>query len=338
MENTKLFCPNCGTENPMSAAFCKNCGADLTAAKAQVQATIEAKTKANQQAIYRQAVEMADKGNARQAAILFEQLGDYQDAHEKAVANRTLADAQDQQRLAAQQQQQYNAAMSAFNQGDLSNAANLFAQLGDYQDAQQKLGLVQNAMAQDQKQAQAQNYEQAYRAVLARANQANRSVDLLNALNELAQFGDYKDARQQSATLQAKLPAMQAAEQAKKVSHGKRNKRIAIIAGIVVVLLVIIGGGYAYHAHTVNALQTQVTAQRNSNTKSFNSLPNTTQQDIRDMVATYHGNVHDYTYSLKQKTANYNIVSYQFVGPDHSKDVLPSSGTRTYNQTAITHQ
>lgn len=338
MENAKLFCPNCGTENPMSAAFCQNCGADLTQAKAQVQARVEAQTKANQEAIYRQAVELADKGNARQAATLFEQLGDYQDAQEKAVANQTLAAAQEKKQLEAQQQQLYDNAMSAFTQGDLTNAANMFAQLGNYQDAQDKLGLVQKALADSQKRVQAQNYEQAYQATLARANQANRSVDVQIALNDLAQFGDYKDARQQSAALQAKLPAILAAEKAEKASASKRTKRIAIIAGIVVVILVIIGGGYAYHAHAVSTLKTQVAAQRGSNARSFNALPNTTQNDIRDMVATYHGNVNDYTYSLKQKTTNYNIVSYRFVGPDHSKDVLPTSGTRTYNQTAITHQ
>lgn len=338
MDNAKLFCPNCGTENPMSAAFCKNCGTDLAAAKAQVQADIEKKTKANQQAIYRQAVEMADKGNARQAAILFSQLGAYEDAAEKAVANKALADAQDKENFEAQRKQQYDSAMSAFTQGDLNSAATLFSQLGDYQDAKQKLGLVENAIAQNQQQAQAQNYEQAYRATLARANQASRSVDLRNAINDLAQFGDYQDARQQSVNLQAKLPAMLAAEQAQRATNGKRNKRIAIIAGVVVVILAIVGGVYAYQAHTASALKTQVASQRKSNTKSFKSLPNTTQQDVRDMVATYHGNVHDYTYSLKQKTANYNIVSYKFVGPDHSKDVLPKSGTRTYNQTAISHQ
>ncbi|MTV83209.1 zinc-ribbon domain-containing protein [Secundilactobacillus folii] len=41
MNNAKLFCPNCGAENAMSAKFCKNCGADLTSAKAQVQANAE---------------------------------------------------------------------------------------------------------------------------------------------------------------------------------------------------------------------------------------------------------------------------------------------------------
>ncbi|MTV83210.1 hypothetical protein [Secundilactobacillus folii] len=281
---------------------------------------------------------MADKGNARQAAILFEQLGDYQDAHEKAVANRELADAQDRENLKAQQAQQYNNAMAAFGKGDLNTAGNLFAQLGDYQDAKQKLALVQNAVAQSQQQAQAQNYERAYQTTLARANHAQRSADLRLALNDLAQFGDYKDAKQQLADLQTKLPGLLANEQSQKRARSRRNKRIAIIAGIVVVLLVVIGGGFAYHAHTVSALNKQVTVQRQANASSFNKLPSNTQQDIKDMLATYHGNVNDYTYTLKQKTANYNIVTYKFVGPDHSKDILPTSGTRTYNQTAISHQ
>lgn len=336
MDNVKLFCPNCGTENAMSADFCKNCGANLANVKEQVQAAEAQKTKVRQQALYHQAVEMADKGNARQAAMLFSQLGDYEDAQEKAVANQAIADEQEKQNQEAQRKQLYDDAMNAFTHGDLQRAGTEFTQLGNYQDAAQKLQLVQNAVAQNQQLAQAQNYEQAYQTALTRANQAQRSADLRSALVDLNNFAGYKDAREQMRQLQAKLPGMQAAEQVKKAANGKRTKQIAIIAGIVVVILAIIGGTVVYQNHTASALKTQVAAQRTSNAKSFKKLPNTTQQDLRDMVATYHGNVNDYTYSVKEKTANYTIVGYKFVGPDHSKDVLPTSGTRTYNQTAIT--
>lgn len=338
MENMKLFCPNCGAENDRQSTFCENCGADLTTAKEQVEAAEAERNKANQPVIYQHATELAEKGDFRNAAALFAKLGDYEDSREKAVANQALVDVQNQREQAAQQQQAYEAAMTAFTEGDLVRAQAGFAQLGDYEDAQQKLGLVQKALTQQQQQIQAQNQEQAYQAALDQAHGAQQSGALQNALNVLSQFSGYKDADDQVVMFAKRLAEMQAAEQAQWQAHRKQVKRIGAIVGAVVILLVIGGGWFAYHAHTVSALKIQVTQQRQSNAKSFRSLPNTTQQDIRDMVTTYHGNANDYTYSLKQKTANYNIVTYQFVGPDPSKDVLPKSGTRTYNQTAINRQ
>lgn len=338
MQTPKLFCPNCGFENPMTAQFCRNCGHNLSQVKAEMVAAQRAKTEANQQAIYQQANQMAAEGRVKEAATLFAELGDFKDAQQKAVANQVLADAQDKKDLADQQKQQYEAAMNAFTSGDLSQAATTFTQLGQYQDAPEKLKLVQNALSQRQQQQQAQDYAQAYQAALSQAKNATTATALRVALTDLTRFTGYQDADQQRAAFEAKMPSLMAAEEAQHATRSKRNRRIGIISGFILVLLIAIGGFAAYHSHTVSQLNSQVAAQRTSNEKSFNKLPNTTQQDLRDMVATYHGNVNDYTYNLKQQTTDYAIVNYQFVGPDHSKDVLPSSGTRTYNQTAISRQ
>lgn len=336
-----VFCPNCGTQNDASSTFCQNCGADLKSKQAPVQkkAPLTAEQQLiKQEAIYQHASELADKGNVKAATSLFTKLGDYKDAPEKAVANQALVEIQEQEAQELQQQGQYKNALAAFKQGNLSQAAATFSQLGDYQDSQNKLKLVQDALTKQQQQIQEQNQERAYQNVLNSAQQANNSSELEAAVDALGQFAGYKDADEQQASLSAKLPEMQAAEHAARLAHSAHVKKVIASVSAVLVVVAIFGGVFIYHSHTVNALNAQITQQRRSNAKSFATLPNTTQQDIRDMVATYHGNPSDYTYELKQKTANYNVVSYRFVGPDNSKDVLPHSGTRTYNQTAITKQ
>lgn len=340
MNTQEIYCPNCGTVNPITAKFCGNCGQDLTDAIAEVKAAADPQKQAYQQAT-------ADLAGGHLAAAVqgFRSLGGYADSPaqlEKAMARLSAQEA-------AHRTATYQKASVLFGQGELAQAAALFSQISGFQDADEKLALVQKAQAQQaaEQQAQAaqaqaqqnqQAYDQNYRDALQKASQATTTGTLKPYIDYLEQYRDYQDGAAQLNALKQRLAEMAAAEQV----NGAKRKRQGMIVGIILaVLVVVIGGGwFAYNQHQ-NAqadLQKQVAAQRTTNAKSFDQLDSKTKKNIKTMAATYHANVHDYTYKVKGETDDYQLIGFAFHGPDKTKDVMSATGTRLYGSVALYRQ
>ncbi|WP_461213260.1 zinc ribbon domain-containing protein [Lacticaseibacillus sp. GG6-2] len=333
MDNQTIHCPNCGTVNPITAKFCGNCGQDLTEAIARV-------TDPNK-AAYQAAMADLVGGNLEAAVQGFRALGGYADAPDQLEKAMARLNAQQEAHRAST----YEAATAAFGQGDLGQAASLFQQLGDYKDATQKLALVHKAQAAEMQRAQqqsaqqaAEEYERAYNTAIQNAEAAQTTANLQQYIDYLSKFAGYRDVDQQLAKFKQKYATLAVAEQQQKSANAKTGKLVAIIAAIVIVL----GGGgwfaYSQHQNAQADLAKQVTAQRQTNAKSFNHLDSQTRSNIKTMFATYHANPNDYTYKLKASTDDYQVVTYTFRGPDKTKDILPASGTRIYGEVALYRQ
>ncbi len=334
MDNQTIHCPNCGTVNPITAKFCGNCGQDLTEAIAQASDPNKAAYQAAMAALVGGKLEAAVQG--------FRALGGYADAPDQLEKAMARLNAQEEAHRAST----YETASEAFGQGNLAQAASLFEQLGAYKDAADKLKLVRKAQATELQQAQqasaeqntqqaAEEYENAYHSAIQNADAAQTTADLQQYIDYLGNFTAYRDGAQQLAKFQQKYAALAAAEQQKQAANAKTGKIIAIIAAIVIVL----GGGgwfaYSQHQSAQANLAKQVTAQRQTNAKSFNQLDSDARSNIKTMFATYHANPNDYTYKVKASTDDYQLVGYTFRGPDKTKDILPASGTRIYGQVAL---
>lgn len=333
MDNQTIHCPNCGTVNPITAKFCGNCGQDLTEAIAHVVDP--------NKAAYQAAMADLDGGRLEAAVQGFRALGGYADA--PAQLDKAMA------RLNAQQEAHrvstYEAATAAFGQGNLAQAASLYTQLGDYKDAAQKLALVRQAQTaelqqQQQQSAQqaAEEYERNYNTALQNAEAAQTTADLQQYIDYLGNYAGYRDVDQQLAKFKQKYATLAAVEQQHKAASAKTGK----LVGIIVLIVLVLGGGgwfaYSQHQSAQADLAKQVTAQRQTNAKSFNNLDSKTRQNIKTMFATYHANPNDYTYKLKAETGDYQVVTYSFRGPDKTKDILPATGTRIYGEVALYRQ
>lgn len=338
MAKQTIFCPSCGTENPLTAKFCGNCGFDLTEAAAKA---VESANKAT----YQSATTALDAGRFAEAVQGFQTLGQYADA----PAQLQKATARLNEAQAAQREAQYQQANDAFAQGNLQQAAALFSQLTGFKDAAQKLTLVQNAQAAaDAREREAalkrkaqqdqQNYDRNYHDALQKAAAATTTATLKPYIDYLGQYRDYQDGAKQIDALQRRYAELTTEEQA----VSQKRKRQAKLIGIIVAILLVLGGGgyFAYHQHqTAQAeMQKQVAAQRQTNAKSFDQLDSQARHDLKAMAGVYHANVHDYTYKVKGTTEDYTLVGYSFRGPDKTKDVLPASGTRLYNSVALYRQ
>lgn len=347
MDNQTIHCPNCGAVNTLTAKFCGNCGFDLTAVIAQAKADMAPAQPAvdPNKTAYQEAMANLEGGKLELAVQGFRALGGYADAPDQ--LEKAMARLNEQE--AARRKANYAAATDAFAQGNLNEAARLFEQLGGYEDADAKLKLVRKAQTAEVQAAQqasaeqsarlaAQEYDNNYHQALRSAEQAQTTTELKRYIDYLQQFASYQDGAEQLAKLNQRYTQLAGQEQIKKAANAKTGRLIAIIAAIVIVIGA--GGWFAYshHQSAADALQKQVVAQRDTNAKSYNKLDSKTRSNIKTMFATYHANPKDYTYKVKSTTADYTVIAYSFRGPDKTKDILPSTGTRVYGQVALYRQ
>lgn len=238
------------------------------------------------------------------------------------------------QKETASPEDRYQAALQAFSDGKLDQAEELFSKLDSYQDAPAKLKLVQKA-----KQTTAlQRKDAHYRQTLAQAQGATTTATLRSYLTELERLAggqNDSDRQAQVQALQTKYQQMVAAEKERQ----KRQQHQAKIVGIIVLIVLTLSlGGYFLYQHQQTAqadLHDRVSSQRADNAASFKHLDRKTRASLATMMQTYHANKYDYIYTVKQKTADYTVIAYRFLGPDDHKDVLPKKGMRVYQGVAL---
>lgn len=315
MSEETIFCPECGTKNPISNVFCSSCGAKLEGL---------AETLDPEQVTYDKAIADFEAGHFEAAITGFKLLGDYQDAKEKIK----IAEAAERQLKEQERDNDYHQAISLFGQNDLEGAALIFQRLGDYQDSPQKLQLVQQAMVQKNQ----QDYDEAYQSGIAAADNATTVAQLQQALNYLQQFGDYKDTQLKLRQYQTKQQTLFNQEnQQAALKNAARKKKNTIIASVVAVL-VLIGVGIGFYVHNQQQqeqqLAKQVQVQRKENAKKFNKLSAKQKKVLRKIAITYKANVNDYTFKINKD--NPVVLDYKFISPDKTKDVLPAKGVRFY--------
>lgn len=317
-EEETIFCPECGHKNPISNGFCESCGTKLEGVVTPVDP---------QKTAYEKALQDIQAGNYEMAITSLKMLGDYEDATSQIERAQELLAVQVEQ----QQVADYDKAMVAFSEGDLATAENLFTRLGDYRDSATKLPLITEAKQQQQK----REYDEAYQSGVAAAETATNTSELQQALQYLEQFGDYKDTQNLLQGYQGKQQQFYASEVAQKAVVQNKNKKIMIIVGVLAVI--VLGIGWAVHSQQQSAkqLSEKVEQQRSANHSSFDKLDSTVQKEMKAVANTYNANVNDYTYKVTGKTADYEIISYAFKGPDKTKDVLPAKGTRNYKNIAF---
>ncbi|MCP8856438.1 hypothetical protein K9848_09575 [Latilactobacillus sakei] len=317
MSEESIFCPECGTRNPITNGFCESCGTKLEGAK-----PLDPK-----QVAYDKAITDFSEGRFEAAITAFKLLDDYQDSREKI----TLVEKAQAEFQAQQQTNDYDQAIASFGQGDLETAEMLFTRLGDYRDAPQKLQLIQEAKAQQHE----QDYDAAYQSGIAAAEAAETVIDLQQAMQYLEQFGSYKETQIKLREYQNKQQILQANEAAQNQVTQKKNKMIMSVVAVIV-LIAAGAGWYVYsQQQAANQLAEKVTEQRASNVKSLDKLDSKTQKNLRTIAKTYNANAEDYTYKVMGQTDDYLLVGYNFKGPDKTKDMLPTSGTHNYKELAF---
>lgn len=231
----------------------------------------------------------------------------------------------------------YQQALRDFSNGQLDQAERLFTALGAYQEAPQKLKLVQKAKQTAILQQQAAHYQQ----ILAKAKAATTSDALQPYLEELQQLAADQDDSDRQAQLQILQNQYQQLLATEKEQHHRQQHQAKIIGIVVLIVFALSLGGYFWYQHQQTAkadLHDRVTSQRADNAASFKHLDHKTQVSVATMMQTYHANKHDYLYTVKQKTADYTVIAYRFLGPDDRQDVLPKEGMRVYQGVALYRQ
>jgi hypothetical protein len=320
MNTETIYCPNCGTANPSDALFCSNCGTNL-----------EGVLDDQHQASYDQALKLRDEQKYADSERLFTSLGGFKDAATQAATSHALAD----QQAASARDNMYAQAQESFANGELGNAQNLFGRLGNYKDAADKLRLVNGALAQQQKEDAAQKQERDYQQAIIDARQQTTAAGLKRYIDYFAQFGTKAGNAQLLTELNQRYLELSQQEDLHKAASAKKRN---IILGIVAVTVLIAGGSWFFVKQQQSAaanLQQKVSQQRVQNDRSFSKLDADSRKDIKTMFATYHANPDDYIYNVKRKTGDYTVITYEFRGPDKTKDILPAKGTRVYDETAL---
>lgn len=327
MNNNEVICPNCSQPNSIDSAFCAFCGASLKEVVEKKKAEILKNQLPPEELNYQKAQQLMSNGNFDQALPIFESLGLYKDAKEKAdFASKTINDRQEAQTQAA-----YNKALAAFGAGDLATAQSLFSQLGNYSDSADKLAIVNKAM--DSK--RASEIENQYQNGIQLTNNARSSKDIAQVIQYFEALGNYKDSPAIVKSLTEKYNAQIQIEQAQK---NKRNKKIKLFSILAVLIALIAGGsvmGVKYMQNKAEELQSQVATQRDANKKSYQNLDPDVQGNIKSMMTTLGGNKYDYTYKVTNKTDDVVFVKYKFISPDKNNDVLPENQTTMYESTAM---
>lgn len=314
MDNETVFCTNCGTKNPLTAKFCTNCGADLSAAITAKKALL-AKQAAQAQPTSattptQPAANQASQATSTQAP---------QPGAVPAPSAEELLEAR------------YQDGLNKFTQGDLPGALQAFQAVPNYKDSAKKVTMIQEL----QKKQSAEAYEKAYQNALQTAQQAKTAYQLRAAMDYIIKFGNYKDAGSQLQNFQTRYDQMAAQEKVRRSAQNKQVKIIGIIVAVIAVVAIGVFVVFKMQQDQATKLQQAVQTQRVTNADSFNALPAGDRKNVRSMMKTYGGNVKDYTYSVKAKTDDYDIINYTFKSPDDKKDVLPKNGTRISSSVAI---
>ena len=320
MNEETIYCPNCGTANPSDAMFCSNCGTNL-----------EGVLEDQHQASYEQALKLRDEQKYADSENLFASLGGFKDAATQAATSHALAE----QKAAGARDAMYTQAQDAFANGDLTQAQTLFGRLGGYKDAADKLQLVNGALAQQQKEDAARKQEHDYQQAIAAARQQTTAAGVKRYIDYFNQFGAKPGNAQLVTELNQRYLDLSQQEDVHKAASAKKRN---IILGILAAIIIIAGGSWFFVKQQQSAaadLQQKVSQQRVQNDLSFSKLDSDSQKDIKTMFATYHANPDDYIYSVKHKTGDYTVITYEFRGPDKTKDILPAKGTRVYGETAL---
>lgn len=356
MAQDKIFCPNCGKPNEISNSFCEYCGQDLRAYQAQI---VSDDSAPKLQDLTDQKAELEHQAELDCQTERNDEL--QQKETKRQVELQKQAEAKEQETAEVQRQNAYTEAMNLFSGGQLEAAAKIFFQLGNYREAPEKLAMIQkilsnqvksksqgvtaedvesrsakhsthgkrtNAIPSGTTQVRDMEMQRAYESGIAGAEKANTPEELHRAIVYLQQLGNYQDLPIRLKDYQDRYEMMVINQQKIRTQGRNKLKKILLaVAGFVVVT----GAGFGWwYVNQQNAkeLASAVTKQRAENSESYKNLPGDVQEQLKTLLVNYQGNVKDYTYQITGTTSDYTMVSYTFKGPDKSKDVLPTEGTR----------
>ncbi|WP_297075511.1 zinc-ribbon domain-containing protein [uncultured Enterococcus sp.] len=289
---------------------------------AQIELLLEQKRKEDEIRTYEQALD-AYKSNRLEAALtLFESLGNYRDASEYATLLRS-------QLQTVHIEKQYAQALQAIATKNYPVARRLLLELNGYKDSAQLLQQVEMEMATKQE----SEYRDALDSAILASQQATTVAEIEQVLEYLE---DIKAPQEDRVFILNRYQELLDLENQTRSKKSKKTKTIVSWVAFVAIILVTVGSFSYYKISEANTLNTAVENARATNSKKFPEMTKETKALLTTMIDSYEGNIDDYTYEVVSQGGAYTIIKYTFNSPDMSKDVLPSSGTRTYKELAIT--